>query len=65
MRVRRSLLWVNGYDAEKLREGIESDVDSIVLDLEDGVTVPRSYGDYTVTVDEAALPVGVTCTRLG
>ena len=31
----------------------------------DGVTVPRSYGDYTVTVDEAALPVGVTCTRLG
>ena len=37
MRVRRSLLWVNGYDMEKLHKGIESEVDSIVLDLEDGV----------------------------
>ena len=44
MRVRRSLLWVNGYDAEKLKKGIESDVDSIVLDLEDGVTVPNKPG---------------------
>lgn len=25
----------------------------------------RSYGDYQVTVDEAALPAGVTCRRLG
>ena len=25
----------------------------------------RSYQDYTVTVDEAALPAGVTCTRMG
>ena len=25
----------------------------------------RSYQDYVVTVDEAALPVGVTCTRMG
>ena len=31
----------------------------------DGVTTPRSYDDYNVTVDEAALPAGVTCTRLG
>ena len=31
----------------------------------DGVTAPRSYGDYTVTVDEAHLPAGVTCTRMG
>jgi len=31
----------------------------------DNVTAPRSYEDYTVTVDEAALPAGVTCTRLG
>ncbi len=31
----------------------------------DDVTTPRSYEDYTVTVDEAALPAGVTCTRLG
>lgn len=25
----------------------------------------RSYRDYVVTVDEAALPAGVTCTRMG
>ncbi len=31
----------------------------------DGVTAPRSYGDYTVTVDVAHLPAGVTCTRMG
>lgn len=24
----------------------------------------RAYNDYTVTVDEAALPTGVTCTRM-
>lgn len=29
------------------------------------VTAPRSYQDYTVTVDESRLPAGVTCTRLG
>ena len=31
----------------------------------EGVTAPRGYEDYTVTVVEAALPAGVTCTRLG
>ena len=25
----------------------------------------RTYADYAVTVDEAALPTGVTCTRMG
>ena len=25
----------------------------------------RSFGDYVVTVDEAALPAGITCTQLG
>ena len=29
------------------------------------VDTPRSYRDYTVTVDEANLPAGVTCTRMG
>lgn len=41
MRVRRSLLWVNGYDTEKLKKAIESNTDTIVIDLEDGVTVPQ------------------------
>ena len=26
---------------------------------------PRAYSDYEVTVDEARLPAGVTCTRMG
>ncbi len=25
----------------------------------------RSYQDYSVTVDEAALPAGITCRRMG
>lgn len=29
------------------------------------VTAPRAYADYTVTVDEAHLPEGVTCKRMG
>lgn len=29
------------------------------------VVTPRSYGDYEVTVDEAYLPSGVTCQRMG
>ena len=30
-----------------------------------GVDAPRAYGDYTVTVDEASLPAGVSCMRMG
>ena len=30
----------------------------------DGIS-PRAYSDYTVTVDEAALPDGVSCMRMG
>lgn len=31
----------------------------------EGVTVPRSYEDYTVTVAEDRLPNGVSCIRMG
>lgn len=31
----------------------------------EGVVVPRSYADYAVSVDEANLPDGVTCIRMG
>ncbi len=31
----------------------------------EGVTSPRAYSDYTVSVDQANLPDGVTCMRLG
>ena len=30
-----------------------------------GVVAPRAYSDYTLSVDEANLPAGVTCTRMG
>ena len=30
----------------------------------EGVTAPRSYADYSVTVDEARLPDGVSCIRM-
>ena len=29
------------------------------------IDAPRAYGDYTVTVDEAGLPEGVSCSRMG
>ena len=31
--------------------------------LKDGVTVPRAFSDYEVTVNDTALPVGITLTR--
>ena len=30
-----------------------------------GTAVPRSFSDYAITVDEANLPAGVTCTQMG
>ena len=39
--------------------------DAVSVARKEGVVAPRAYGDYTVTVDEAALPAGVTCTRMG
>ncbi len=38
--------------------------DLVKAEKKDGVTVPRSYADYSVTVDESALPQGVTCQRM-
>ena len=39
--------------------------DTVTVAHKDGVISPQAYSDYTVTVDEAALPAGVTCTRMG
>lgn len=39
--------------------------DLVKVEKKPGVTVPRAYGDYTVTVDAANCPAGVTCTRMG
>ncbi len=38
--------------------------DTISVKRRDGVDYPRGYGDYEVTVDTAAVPEGVTCTRM-
>ncbi len=38
---------------------------TVSVTRKDGVISPRAYGDYAVTVDETALPAGVTCTRMG
>lgn len=38
--------------------------DAVHITRNEGVTVPRSYRDYTVTVAEP-LPTGVTCLRMG
>ena len=39
--------------------------DTVSVTRKDGVISPRIYGDYTVAVNESALPAGVTCTRMG
>lgn len=37
----------------------------VKAERKDGVTTPRGYRDYIVSVDEDKLPSGVTCTRMG
>lgn len=39
--------------------------DLVKAERKEGVTAPRSYSDYTVSVDEAHLPDGVRCIRMG
>lgn len=38
--------------------------DTVKVAHKPDVVAPRSYSDYTVEVDEAALPTGVTCIRM-
>ena len=39
--------------------------DLVKAERKPGVVAPRAYTDYQVSVDEANLPEGVTCTRMG
>ena len=39
--------------------------DLVKAQRKEGVTAPRAYSDYTVSVDEAHVPEGVTCIRMG
>ncbi len=38
--------------------------DLVKVEKNDGVVAPRAYSDYTVSVDDASLPQGVTCMRM-
>lgn len=39
--------------------------DTVSVCRKDDVEIPRAYSDYIVTVQEEALPAGVTCARMG
>ena len=38
--------------------------DAVHVTKKEGVIAPRSYSDYTVTIDEEGIPESVTCTRM-
>ncbi len=38
--------------------------DAVHVAKKEGVVAPRSYSDYTVTIDEDSIPESVTCTRM-
>ena len=60
--------WAENYrttDGAIMHENAHKLFDLVKVEHKDGVTAPRSYGDYTVSVDETHLPSGVTCTRMG
>ncbi len=39
--------------------------DAVKVERKEGVTAPRSYGDYRVSIEEGAIPQGVTHTVMG
>lgn len=39
--------------------------DTVHIARKDGVLAPRSFADYDVSVDESAIPQGVSCTVMG
>ena len=38
--------------------------DRIIIEKKDGIAFPRSFSDYTVTINKANLPAGVTVEEL-
>jgi len=39
--------------------------ETVTVTRKEGADPPRAFSDYDVTVDEAALPDGITCKRMG
>lgn len=56
-------LYVFKHDSELGNAPAHSLFERIQPKLKEGVSVPRSFGDYDVAVDEAGLPFGVTLLR--
>ena len=61
MAVRKLIIFT--HDSELGNAPAHKLFDLVTAEKAPGVTVPRSYGDYTVTVDEASLPAGVACEQ--
>jgi CRISPR-associated protein Csd2 len=59
-------LYVFAHDSELGNAHAHSLFERIAPKLKEGITVPRSFADYDVTVDESDLPAGVKlCRRVG
>lgn len=56
-------LYVFKHDSELGNAHAHSLFDRIKIKRKDDVDVPRSFGDYEVSVDEAALPAGVSLIK--
>lgn len=39
--------------------------ETVTVSRKEGVQVARKYADYEITVEESALPAGITCARMG
>ncbi len=57
-------LYVFKHDSELGNAPAHSLFAHIQPKLKDGITVPRDFGDYLVTVDDAGLPQGVKLQRI-
>lgn len=56
-------LYVFQHESELGNAHAHSLFERVQVRLKDGVTAPRGFADYTVTVDEASLPAGVKLLR--
>jgi len=56
-------LYVFEHDSELGNAHAHNLFERIRPQLKDGITVPRSFADYEVAIDEAELPAGVNLTR--
>jgi CRISPR-associated protein Csd2 len=56
-------LYVFKHDSELGNAPAHALFERVQVRTKNGVTVPRSFADYEVTIDEAAMPAGVSLLR--